>query len=138
MKRNLIITICATVMLSIGLPAMASAQGRGRGRVDAQSHQRFDDRDRQAATGWYQGHQTNLPRGLRNNDRFPPDVEGRVQSGWVIDPGMRRQIYSVPSGLLRLLGPAPRGERYVMVNGHILLIDRSYRVIDVIHVGHGG
>lgn len=137
MKRHLIMTLCAAVMLSIGLPAMASAQTRARGRADVQAHTRFDDRDRQAATSWYDGHRTNLPRGLRDNDRFPPDVEGRIVEGYVLAPQLRRQVYSVPSGLLRMLGPAPRGERYVMVNGHILLIDRGYRVIDVIHVGHG-
>ena len=142
MKRNhLLATFCTAVMLTVGLGPMVSAhaadQGRGRGRGQVQSHDRFDDHDRQEANNWYQSHQRALPRGLRDNDRFAPDVEVRIQEGYVLDTRMRRQVYAVPSGLLRLLGPAPRGERYVMINGHILLIDRGYRVIDVIHFGHG-
>ena len=122
-------------MLSIGLPTLAAAQVRGRAQV--QVHSRFDDHDRQVVTTWYDGHHTNLPRGMRDNDRFPPNIEGQIQAGYVLDPGMRRQVNSVPAQLLRMLGPAPRGDRYVMINGHILLIDRRYQVIDVIHVGHG-
>lgn len=138
MRRNLIVTICAAVMLSIGLPAMASAQARTRGRTPVVAHDRFNDQDRQAARNWYDEHQKTLPLGLRNNDRWPPDVEGRIQEGFVFDNGMRRQFHSVPPGLLRMLGRAPRGDRYVMANGHILLIDRRNRVVDVIHLGHGG
>lgn len=142
MKRNhLVATFCTAVMLTLGLSTMASAsdlgQGRGRGRGDMQSHDRFDDHDREAARNWYSSHQRALPRGLRDRDRFAPDVEVRIQEGFVLDTRMRRQVYAVPGDLLRLLGPAPRGERYVMINGHILLIDRGYRVIDVIHFGHG-
>lgn len=138
MKRNLFLTICVAVIVSV-VPTIASAQGRGRGRGEgqAQAHSRFDDRDREAARTWYDSHHANLPRGLRDNDRFAPDVEVRVQEGFVLDGRMRRQIYAVPGDLLRRLGPAPRGERYVMINGHLLLIDRGYRVIDVIHIGHG-
>jgi len=97
----------------------------------------FNDHDRQVATTWYDAHQRNLPVGFRAGDRFAPPVELQFQSGFVLDQGARRQVHPVPSALLRQLAPAPRGYRYVVINGHIALIDSRYRVQDVIHVGHG-
>jgi Ni/Co efflux regulator RcnB len=135
--KRLLVTICTAAVMTIGVTTMASAQARPRTRVAVQAHTQFDDHDRQVTSTWYDSHRTSLPRGLRDNDRFPPDVEGRIAAGFVLEAPMRRQVYAVPSALLRQLGPAPRGDRYVMVGGHILLIDRGYRVIDVIHVGHG-
>lgn len=143
MKRNYWILTCTTVMMALAVSValakqpVAGLDGQGRGRGAAQAHTRFDDHDRQVTITWYNSNQRNLPIGFRDRDRLSPAMELRFQEGFVLDRQMRLQVHSVPSALLRLLAPAPRSYRYVVVGGHIALIDGSYRVYDVIHVGHG-
>jgi Ni/Co efflux regulator RcnB len=105
-------------------------------QVRAEIHINFGDNDRQATRTWYEAHQRSLPVGLRVSDRFSPEVELQFQAGYVIDKRMRGQVHDVPPDLRRLLAPAPRGYRYIVIGGHIVLVDSGYRVYDVIHVGH--
>jgi hypothetical protein len=137
---------CTTVMMALSVStALANQpaaglndQGRGRGRGAAQAaHMKFDDHDRQVTRTWYDAHQRSLPAGFRDRDRLSPSVELQFQEGFVLDRALRLQVHSVPSALLSLLFPAPRTYRYVVVGGHIVLIDSGYRVYDIIHVGHG-
>jgi Ni/Co efflux regulator RcnB len=103
-----------------------------------QDHRRFDDHDRTAVRGWYNQHQRNLPLGFRNGDRLPNRWDGQLREGWVIDRSLRGQAHSLPAALLRLLAPAPRGFRYIALDGNIVLIDGGYRVYDVMPIGHWG
>jgi hypothetical protein len=138
MKRFCAVLTCTTVMLAFAAgPALARQPVSGqndRGRVA--EHMKFDDHDRQVTRSWYDSHQRALPAGFRATDRFSPEVELQFQEGYVIDRPMRGEVHSVPSALLRLLAPAPRTYRYVVIEGHVALIDQDYRVRDVIHVGH--
>ena len=145
MKRHWIVT-CTTAVLAlvvgVAVAAEPQGQGRGRGRGRGQEQQeqaraRFNDHDREVTLSWYQSNQRNLPRGMRDRDRWAPTIEVQVQEGYVLDRRQRGQIYSVPSALLRLLSPAPRSYRYVVIGGHLILIDSGYRVVDIIHLGHG-
>jgi len=145
MKRTFVVT-CATVALTlvVGVAAAATPQGQGRGRgrgrgeqQQEQARAKFNDHDREVTLSWYQSNQRNLPRGLRDRDRWAPAVEVQVQDGYVLDRRQRGQIYSLPAALLRLLSPAPRGYRYVAIGGHLILIDSGYVVVDIIHFGHG-
>ena len=145
MTRHSWAKTCTTVMLAIAVSAAlagpAAGQGRGRGRGQAPpprpAHSRFDDNARRVTYAWYDEHQRNPPIGFRARDRIAPAVELQFREGHVLTWSQRRQAHAVPSPLLRLLFPAPRGYRYVVINDHLILMDGGYRVFDVIHVGHG-
>ena len=142
MTKSRWVMTCTTVMMALAVSAAIAGQpaeglaGQGRGPAQAQVH-RFNDNDRLVTRTWYaQQNQRSLPVGFRVTDRFAPSVELQFQEGFVIDRTLRVQVHSVPSALLRLLAPAPRTYRYVVIGDHIVLIDSNYRVYDVIHVGH--
>ncbi|HEV2348468.1 MAG TPA: hypothetical protein VG028_01345 [Terriglobia bacterium] len=102
---------------------------RGRGNPH-----RFRDRDRRAAHEWYGRHRQHPPEGFRQRDWLAPEYESRLRVGYVLDPDMRRMCRPVPYDLLQELPPCPRRYRYVVIGGHICLLDRGYRVHDVIHL----
>lgn len=104
---------------------------RGSQDRDHHDHDRFDDHDRQAARDWYRDH----------HDAFRHD-EGRywhhewepnIREGFVFTPEMRRAFRPVPRDLYGRLAPPPRGYRYVVIGDHVCLIDRGYRIHDVLH-----
>jgi Ni/Co efflux regulator RcnB len=114
------------VGLAFSGPLLHGQRDRDRDRHD---HDRFDDRDRQVARDWYRDH----------HDAFRHD-EGRywhrewepnIREGYVLTPEMRAGIRPVPRDLR--LPPPPPGYRYVMIGDHIVLVDRGYRIHDVLH-----
>jgi len=96
-----------------------------------QNHFRFEDRDRQAAHGWYNQHRDRP--GFRDRDRLAPEYESWLQEGYRLDWGMRRMARPIPYDLMRRLPPPPPGYRYVVIGGHIVMVDSWSRVHDVIH-----
>lgn len=94
-------------------------------------HNSFNDQDRQATREWYQQHQRNLGAGWRQRDRLAPDMEGRLRPGQRLDPQLRRQMHWLPADLSRRYGPAPRGYRYAIIGGNIVMLDDRYQVRDV-------
>jgi hypothetical protein len=91
----------------------------------------FSDRDREVTREWYFRNQRHLGRGWTSWDRLPPDMERRLRRGERLDPRLRRQMYWLPAELTRRYGPAPRGFRYAIIGGNIVMLDRDYRVYDV-------
>jgi hypothetical protein len=127
----------AVVLLALTSGA-AVAQGRGnqpnRGqarKAQRRAEARFNDQDRQLARDWYNQHHSNPPPGFRVRDRLPPEYEARIQPGYVFDPVIRRRAYPAPVDLTYQFGPAPRGYRYMVIGGQIVLVDVGYRVADV-------
>jgi Ni/Co efflux regulator RcnB len=102
--------------------------------VQAQDHSRFDDHDRQAAQSWYDQHQNHPVRGLRSQDRLSAEQETRLEEGKPLSRDIRRHAYSAPSDLRRHLPPPPRHHQYMVVGGHVVLVDQHYVVRDVIHL----
>jgi Ni/Co efflux regulator RcnB len=96
-----------------------------------QSPNRINDHDRQVANTWYGRHRSHPPRGFRDRDRLPQAYEARLQPGYEFDSYMRRRAYLAPRDLTRDFAPAPRGYRYMVIGGHIVLVDAGYRVADV-------
>jgi hypothetical protein len=123
----------ATVALGLAFSGAAiHGQDRDRDRDrDRHDHDRFDDHDREGARDWYRDH----------HDAFHHD-EGRywhrewepnIREGFVLTPEMRAGIRPVPRDLIGRLGPAPPGYRYVIIGDHVVLVDRGYRIHDVLH-----
>jgi len=106
-------------------------RGRGEDRGDQDRDRgRFNDNDRALAHNWYFHNRAALPPGLRDRDRLPPGIEARFRPGWVIEPELRPVIYPAPVVLVRRFAPAPPGCRYVLIGGHLVLVDAGFRVVD--------
>ena len=97
-------------------------------------HPRFDDHEHEAVRGWYSDHRDRHVEGFRDEDRLPREWEPRLQAGFVFDQDWRRRCYAVPSDLLVQLPPPPRHYRYYAIGGHVVLVDRNWRVADVLRV----
>ena len=98
---------------------------------DRHDHDRFDDHDREMARDWYRDHHDAFHR---DEGRYwHNDWEPNIREGFVLTPDMRRAYRPVPPGLMRQFPPPPPGYRYVVLGDHVVLIDRGYRVHDVLH-----
>ena len=138
MKTRWLVVAAASALLAMpSSSAVAQDRGRGndqnRGQAKKAARQ-FAERDREAARQWYRQNRNRRPRGFRDDDRLPPQFETRLVPGYVFDVEMRRRSYPVPPGLARGFGPPPRGYRYLVIGGHVVLVDDGYRVHDVIRL----
>ena len=138
------ITACALALAFLAVSGrVALAQDRGQDRQGwngqnpqnsdewNRQHPTFNDQDRQVTRDWYQQHQRNLGAGWRQRDRLSPAMEGRLRRGQRLDPRLRRQMHWLPADLSRRYGPAPRGFRYAIIGGNVVMLDNSYQVHDV-------
>lgn len=137
------ITACAVALACLALSGKAAlAQDRGQNRrPDAardtwnggnnQDRHSFNDRDRQVTRDWYQRNQRHLGAGWRQRDRLSPGMQARLRRGQRLDPQLRRQMHSLPPDLAVQYGPAPRGYRYAIIGGNIVLLDTGDQVQDV-------
>lgn len=96
-----------------------------------QERKAFNDHDRQVTRDWYQRNQRHLGAGWRQRDRLSPAMQARLRRGRRLDPQLRRQMHGLPPDLALQYGPAPRGYRYVIIGGNIVLIDDGDQVQDV-------
>jgi Ni/Co efflux regulator RcnB len=127
------ITLGAAALLAFSY-SLAGANQRG---GNQQSHDTFDDHDRQVTRDWYDQHQGHAPAGLRKQDHLSPDQESRLKPGAQLDPELRRQVHNAPADLARRLPPPPSNHRYVTIGGHVATVDHNNRVKDVIHLHEG-
>lgn len=93
----------------------------------------YNDHDRQAAKDYVAQHHENPPAGLRDADR-KPEYEGQMKVGEVLTPEVRKDVHPVPHDLAHNLSKPPAGCKNVVVSGHVVQVDNSHRVKDVIHL----
>jgi hypothetical protein len=94
----------------------------------------FAGHDRDEMRGWYAQNSRHLPPGLAKKDRLPPGLESQLVVRGAFPRGLERQVYAVPVDLDRRLPPPPPDDERVMVGGHIVLRNRSSKVvIDIFH-----
>ena len=131
------ITVCALTFALLAMSgSVAFAQDRDHDRQQHndewnRQHPAFNDQDRQVTRDWYRQHHRRLGAGWRERDRLPPDMEKHLRRGQRLDPRLRRQMHWLPGDLSRHYGPAPRGFRYAIIGGNIVMLDNSYQVHDV-------
>jgi Ni/Co efflux regulator RcnB len=123
--KTLKLAIAAAAVLAVS-GAMALAQER--------NHDRFDDHDQQVARDWYNQHKDHPPVGFRHEDRLSADEEGRLREGVVLDKHLRHRVHAAPHDLVSQLPPPARGHRYVVIGGHVGLIDNRNHVKGVIRL----
>jgi len=133
-NRRWFLTATAVALgFALTLPEMHS-QDRDRDRRDDRDHHdhdRFDDHDRQAARDWYRGHHDAFQH---DNGRYwRNEWEPNIHEGFVLTPAMRGAIRPVPKDLYGRFAPPPPGYRYVIIGNHVVLVDRGYRIHDVLH-----
>jgi Ni/Co efflux regulator RcnB len=133
-------TACAVTAALLALAATAApAQDRDHRPNDEhewnhQPHATFSDRDRQVTRDWYLHNRAHAGRGWSERERLSPEMERRLRVGAALDPVLRRRMYWVPADLTRRYGPAPRGFRYAIIGGNVVLLDPAYRVHDVFRI----
>lgn len=130
MNRREWIVLSGTAVLGL---AGRSLFSQDRDHHDHDEHSKFDDHDREAMRGWYRDHHDHPPKGFRDDDRLPDDLERRLEVGFVLTPEYRRRIVAVPGDLYRRLPPPPRHYRYVIIGRHIVLIDDGWHIHDIVH-----
>jgi Ni/Co efflux regulator RcnB len=131
----LVLFVGLTGQFGRSAPAPLSLSGGAGAARDDQRHEndaKFNDHDRQAAHDYANQHKNE--RGFRDEDRLSPENESKLREGYVMDKDMRRMSRPAPPEMIRGMAPAPRGYRYVVVGGHVCLIDSDYRIHDTIHL----
>ena len=146
MNRRLITTGALAFALLALSSRTAIAQERGRDWNDNnrgwhndddrnRSHNpTFNDHDRQVTRDWYFRNRGRAGRGWGDRDRLPPYMERRLRRGARLDRYYRARMYWLPGDLTRYYGPAPRGYRYAIIGGNIVLLDPDYYVRDVFRI----
>jgi len=148
MKTQWWVTACVTALLALTCCAAVAQdrndQNRGENRNDEnrgqskKKYRQFNEKQRQYARTYYDQNRNQVI--FRQDSRWNNDYENRLRPGYVLDDDMRRMSRPAPIEMMRGFGPAPRGYRYVVIGGHVVLIDSGYRVHDAIHfevnVGH--
>ncbi len=135
MKTRWWMTAFAVALLALTCSAAGAKndknhdKGENRGQSKKQYRQ-FQENQRQYAQTYYSQNQNNEI--FRRNSRWNDDYENRLQPGYVLDRDMRRMSRPAPYAMIRGFGAAPRGYRYIIIGGHVVLVDNGYRVHDTI------
>ena len=122
-----------TLKAAIGAAAILLAFS-GATALAQERHERSDDNGQQVARDWYNQHKDHPPVGFRNEDRLSADEESRLREGVVLDKHLRRKMHSAPHDLVRQLPPPEHGHRYVVIGGHVAMIDKGNHVKTVIRL----
>jgi len=135
MKTRWWMTACAVALLALTCSAAVAQNGKNheKGENRGQSkkqYRQFRENQRQYAYTYYGQNQNNEI--FRHDSRWNNDYENRLRPGYVLDPDMRRMSRPAPYAMIRGLGGAPRGYRYIIIGGHVVLVDSGYRVHDTI------
>src|SRR6202521_4107414 len=110
------------VLVATGVAILALT---GTAALAQQGHTQFDEHDQQVTHEWYNQHQAHPPAGLRNQDRLSADEESRLHDGAVLDKDLRKKMHPAPPDLSRRLPPPPSDHRYVVIGGHVGMIDNK-------------
>ena len=128
MKMHCLLAATAAILALTCCPALAQDQGKQKG------HTEFDAHDQQVARDWFAQNRERPAVGLRDQDRLSADEESRLRVGAFMDKDLRKKVHPAPFDLTRRLPDLASDHRYVVVGGHIALIDSAFRIKAVIHL----
>jgi Ni/Co efflux regulator RcnB len=127
-------------LATLSFAAFSGSVARAQDRQDHHEHHwdehnpRFDDHEHQVVNDWWGHHHDHPVVGFRAEDRLPAAGDGRLVVGFTLDNDWRHRVHPVPADLMAELPPPPVGYRYYVIGGHIVLVDRDWRVADVINI----
>ena len=84
---------------------------------------------------WYRHNRDRAGPGWQ--DRLSPDEERRLRPGQRLDSGLRQRAHPLPADLSQRYRPPPSGYRYLVIGGHVVLLDGNYQVYEVYSVDLG-
>lgn len=92
-------------------------------------HVKFSDLEISAMRAFFrdQGMPASNGRKGKQSKALPPGIARNLQRGKPLPPGIAKQ--ALPSRLVQLLPPAPRGYERIVVAGKILLVEVATQVI---------
>ena len=120
------------MVVALASPAAALAGGKGKGKGKGKGGKVvFIDNDRQVVrTWWVDTYGRDCPPGLakKGNGCLPP---GQAKKRYVVGRRLPSAVVveSVPPVLLPRLRPAPVGYQYVVVDGDVLLMATTTRLV---------
>jgi hypothetical protein len=131
MRTLLVISLGAALGTAPALTPEAQAKDKGRGKAKGRRVVFVDDDRAFVRTWWVDTYgRGNCPPGLakKGNGCLPP---GQAKKRYVIGQRLPRTVIveRVPVVLVPRLRPAPAGYDYVVVDGDVLLMDTTSRLV---------
>ncbi len=98
----------------------------------------FSDNDRELISRYFRDQQKkhpsenkNLPPGLAKKDQLPPGMAKQLERNGTLPPGIEQR--DLPGDLERLLPPIGSGQRRMIVNNEVVLMDeKTGLILDII------
>jgi hypothetical protein len=118
MTRSIVLGLATTALLLLSPPASAGELG-----VSVV----FTDGEVSIIRAYYEDQRT--PRSGKGNKRkgLPPGIAKNLQRGKPLPPGIAKQ--HLPTGLVEMLPPPPRGYERIVLSGKVLLVEAATQVI---------
>lgn len=118
MTKSIVFSLAIATMLILGAPTSASASG-----LSAV----FTDGEVSIIRAYYEDH--GMPQAGKGKKAkgLPPGIARNLQRGKALPPGIAKQ--TLPTGLIELLPPPPRGFERVVLSGKVLLVEVATQVI---------
>jgi hypothetical protein len=129
MKMHRLLAATATAVLALtGSAVLAQGQDKQKG------HAEFDANDQQVTREWYAQNSERPAVGLRDEDRLSAREESRLHVGALMDKDLRNKVHPAPLDLTRRLPDPLSDHSYVLIGGHLALVDSAFRIKAVIHL----
>ena len=87
----------------------------------------FSDRESIIIRAYYRDHGVSSSKNHKGRKTLPPGIAKNLQRGKPLPPGIAKQV--LPTDLIDLLSPPPRGFERIEVAGRVLLVEIATRVI---------
>ena len=87
----------------------------------------FSNRESTIIHAYYRDHVVSRTENRKGKKALPPGIAKNLQRGKPLPPGIAKQV--LPTGLIDLLPPPPRGFERIEVSGRVLLVEIATRVI---------
>ena len=87
----------------------------------------FGDHESSIIRAYYRDHGVSNSKKNKGRKTLPPGIARNLHRGKTLPPGIAKQ--DIPTGLIDLLPPPPRGFERIEVAGKILLVEIATRVI---------
>ena len=114
--KFMLLTISLLVMHSSAVASISAGVTFSQGEIDI-------------IVGWYsdQGVASVRGKGPKKQKGLPPGIAKNLARGKALPPGIAKQV--LPQGLIEILPPPPHGFERVIVDGKVLLIEVTTRII---------
>lgn len=118
MTKSIVCSLAIVMTLLLGVPTSASEPGRSA---------YFTDGEVSIIRAYYEDYGQRRAGKGKKAKGLPPGIARNLQRGKALPPGIAKQM--LPTGLIALLPPPPRGYERVLLSGKVLLVEVATQVI---------